>query len=554
MGFDDTAEATPQGPWQSTSRIHVAKHARKREDKPAPKHARAQSLRSRILTPLASFGLVAAVIAALLAGIGGGHRARTGSTDSPNSSNELGPLSAPAILNTDTPPTPRTVPPQTTPATQPFSRTNTTQPPAPTTTVAPTTPLFPTHAAHARSVMRQWTYRSPTASTTTTVTTKPATSSTPATTTITTVTTKPTAAAKGQTAPTTPATTTVKKSTATTTTTTTVKITPTTTTTTIVQTVPTTTTTTTTAPKASPVVPTSFLEGAYAGGDNPAGIAAFDAATGTHVSLATDYLPGDNGWAGMDGSSGTAVSQLAHIWASTGDALSLAVPIIPTSGGAPVGTLATGATGAYNSYFVTLAQTLVNGGEANAYLRLGWEFDGSWFPWNATTPANEASFATYFQQIVTSMRSVAGSNFKFVWNPDAGAFTTAGYNVALAYPGSAYVNDIGLDTYDSSWATPFTPANAWNQTQLPSLTAAHGFAASQGKPLAICEWGTAIRSDGHGLGDDPLFVTNFLDWMKNAADDVAYESYFDADSGGVNSLITGGSFPNSLAAFKAALG
>jgi hypothetical protein len=42
--------------------------------------------------------------------------------------------------------------------------------------------------------------------------------------------------------------------------------------------------------------------------------------------------------------------------------------------------------------------------------------------------------------------------------------------------------------------------------------------------------------------------------MKNPADDVAYESYFNFNGGGVNSVITGGSFPNALAAFKAALG
>ncbi len=52
------------------------------------------------------------------------------------------------------------------------------------------------------------------------------------------------------------------------------------------------------------------------------------------------------------------------------------------SSGLPVGTLAQGATGAFNSYYVTLAQTLVNAGESNAYLRLGWEFDGSWEPWS----------------------------------------------------------------------------------------------------------------------------------------------------------------------------
>ena len=62
----------------------------------------------------------------------------------------------------------------------------------------------------------------------------------------------------------------------------------------------------------------------------------------------------------------------------------------------------------------------------------------------------------------------------------------------------------------------------------------------------------AIRSDGHGLGDDPYFINQMVSWMHS--NDVTYESYFDANSGGVNSLITGGSFPSSLAAFSADLG
>lgn len=53
--------------------------------------------------------------------------------------------------------------------------------------------------------------------------------------------------------------------------------------------------------------------------------------------------------------------------------------MIPTNAAyVPQGTLAVGVSGAYNGYFVTLVQTLVAAGDANAYLRLGWEFDGTW--------------------------------------------------------------------------------------------------------------------------------------------------------------------------------
>jgi hypothetical protein len=253
----------------------------------------------------------------------------------------------------------------------------------------------------------------------------------------------------------------------------------------------------------------------------------------------------------MDGAGGS-ISWLTNAWKGSGYTLSLGVPMIPTeTNGTPDGTLAEGATGAYNSYFVTLAQSLVAGGEANDYLRLGWEFDGGWYPWAATTPAAEANYAAYFQQIVTAMRSVPGEAFRFVWNPDSGAFSEWGYNVALAWPGSSYVDVIGLDTYDQSWVTPQTPTNAWNQSTQPGLTGAATFAAAQGKQLAIDEWGIDNRTDGHGLDDDPLFVNNFVSWMKSH--NLAYESYFSNANSGGTTVITSGSFPASLAAFIADL-
>jgi hypothetical protein len=307
---------------------------------------------------------------------------------------------------------------------------------------------------------------------------------------------------------------------------------------------------------ASAKVPTTSLQkGAYVGSANLAGIASFDTETGTHSSVASDYLPADSGWSGLDGAHNSLKWLLSRGWTGSSYTLSLGVPMLLTdSSGKQVGSLAQGAAGAYNAYFTELAQNLVAGGEGNAYLRLGWEFDGNWFAWHATTPSQEVDFAAYFRQVVTVMRSVPGENFRFVWNPDAGAFTTAGYNVALAYPGNAYVDVIGLDAYDQSWVTPQNPVTAWDETTLPSINAARKFAAAQVKPLAFPEWGVAIRTDGHGLGDDPLFVDGMIAWMKSPTNHVAYESYFDASGRGTDSVITGGSFPSSLNAFSTAFG
>ena len=76
--------------------------------------------------------------------------------------------------------------------------------------------------------------------------------------------------------------------------------------------------------------------------------------------------------------------------------------------------------------------------------------------------------------------------------------------------------------------------------------------------MAVSEWGVTIRPDGHGLGDDPLYVNNLIAWMTNPTNGVAYESYFNyntlASGGDTNAELTGGNFPNSLAAFSADLG
>jgi hypothetical protein len=305
---------------------------------------------------------------------------------------------------------------------------------------------------------------------------------------------------------------------------------------------------------AAATAPSPFLDGAYVGAANVSGLARFASATHTTPTLASDAIPYSSGWPGLDGAGGSLDWQLQNGWSGTHYVLSLAVPMIPTdAAGVAEATLAEGASGTYNHYFTALARTLVAAGEANAYLRLGWEFDGGAYAWSATNPTDEADFSAYFRQIVTAMRAVPGERFRFVWNPTATAFAD-GYNLALAYPGNAFVNEIGLDDYDQTWLSPHTSTVEWYETTLPNLTAAHRFAASHHKPLAVCEWGLSTRSDGHGLGDDPFFIDNFATWMKNPVNDVQYESYFDFSAGGQDDSITQGDTPKSLAAFAADLG
>jgi hypothetical protein len=283
--------------------------------------------------------------------------------------------------------------------------------------------------------------------------------------------------------------------------------------------------------------------GDYAGWVDASGIAAFGSATDTHPTMATDYLDRTDGWAAMDNGGGEGG------WDNSGLRLVLGVPILPG-----VGTLAQGATGAYNQYFTTLAKNLVSEGQGNAILRLGWEFNGDWYPWSVANDTDAQNFAAFWRQIVTTMRAVPGAQFQYLWNPDQGGPTS--WDLTEAYPGNAYVDYVGSDTYDEYWGTPQTPQNSWANILSESwgLNWLASFAASEGKPIAIPEWSVCFRSDGHGLGDDPYFINEFANWV--ATNNVAFTDIFSYNdtAGGQDNDITNGDFPNALAAFKADFG
>jgi Glycosyl hydrolase family 26 len=301
--------------------------------------------------------------------------------------------------------------------------------------------------------------------------------------------------------------------------------------------------------------------GAYAGPANVAGVTSFAAVTGAQVTYASDYLPSNTGWNGMDGQGGS-LSWLTSAWATSGYTLILGVPVIPTdSSGTPVGTLAGGAAGSYNAYYVTLAKTLVSAGLGGSYLRLGWEFDGTWYAWSVTNATQAANFAAYWRNIVTAMRSVPGAAFKFVWNP--AGIQNLSWSVSSAYPGDSYIDFVGFDVYDQSWnsncfflgdpnnsVTTAQSTCVFNDilSQPEGLNWLVSFAQAHGKPVGIPEWGLAIRTDGHGLGDDPTFISNMRGWM--ASNNIAFGSYFNYDTPAMKSAVTDGSFPNALNSLK----
>ncbi len=166
-----------------------------------------------------------------------------------------------------------------------------------------------------------------------------------------------------------------------------------------------------------------------------------------------------------------------------------------------------GRPGAYDQYFTTLARNLVSDGEANAILRLGWEFNGYWYPWYVQTLDRRRQFR---HVLAAHRHHHAGRRRPAVQVPVERHERQHQHGLLAVpvYPGDAYVDYIGTDNYDDFWGTPFTPAAAWSNqlTQQWGLNWLASFAAAHGKPIAIPEWSVEYRDDGHGLGDDPSFI------------------------------------------------
>jgi hypothetical protein len=234
---------------------------------------------------------------------------------------------------------------------------------------------------------------------------------------------------------------------------------------------------------------------------------------------------------------------LTGYWAGTSAHRVWSVPLIPSDGSS---SLQTAASGSYNSKYATVAKALVAGGDGNATIRLGWEMTGEWFAWSGVK--DPAAYVGAFRQAVTAMRSVAGQHFTFDWNIAMGQA-----NPAPMYPGDAYVDLIGADNYDTSWATSYPPsdhARVWNHivTQTYGLNWLSSFASQHGKRMSIPEWGVVYKCAGHGGGDDPYFVDQMHNWV--ASHDVAYEAYFQVDDNSCSRFrLDSGLFPKAAAEY-----
>lgn len=221
------------------------------------------------------------------------------------------------------------------------------------------------------------------------------------------------------------------------------------------------------------------------------------------------------------------------------------LPMLPDTGA----TLADGAAGKFDELFRNYATKLVAAGYGDTVIRIGWEFNGVWFPWAAEK--DPQSYIAYWRRIVKTMRAVPGAAFRFDWCM-AGGWTN--FLPEEAYPGDAYVDIIGMDFYNVSIdPRAVTPEQRWDSRMNTrrGLKWHRDFATQHGKPISFPEWGTGLKPDGTGGGDDSYFIEQMAAWML--ASNMAYHNYWD-HTGGVNAKLSDNHQPKAGAAFLKAFG
>lgn len=194
--------------------------------------------------------------------------------------------------------------------------------------------------------------------------------------------------------------------------------------------------------------------------------------------------------------------------------------------------------GAYDARWRKMLQDIESyrAGKGATYLRFAHEFNGGYWEdlWQVTE-SEVADFKATWKRFRALQREVL-PEAKLVWCANDG--TGSGIrDIRTAYPGSEYVDILGIDTYNGwpyvSDATGFEAkwsAVSGNGAPL-GPESWRRFAEAQGVPLGIGEWGShAFDDGGSGGGDSPAYMQGMRDWLQKhggtGPGQIEYEVFF----------------------------
>ena len=296
--------------------------------------------------------------------------------------------------------------------------------------------------------------------------------------------------------------------------------------------------------------PHTWASGVWTGGDwSPARVAAFGTWRGSPVSTVTAY-PAYQTWAELAGSDWN-----VGVFDGFPGRLAYGLPLLPKTPG--TGTLADVAAGAHDDAFTAVAQTLVKHQRGDAFVRIGLEANGDWFPWGASADGNDpAAFKAAYRHVAGVLRAVA-PKLTLVFDIGCGHplrdQATRLDSLTALYPGDDVVDVVGCDHYDAhstisrtaaQFATSLTPGDAAGLQDVVDFARAHH------KKFAIPEWGLTQLS-AKGGGDNPYYIYAMYRFFQANAKDLAFENYFNEPAAYIaNSIWDVVQQPNAAAEYR----
>ena len=277
-----------------------------------------------------------------------------------------------------------------------------------------------------------------------------------------------------------------------------------------------------------------WASGAYLPADTPAAATAFGAWRQRPLDIAEVWLNRST-WASI-----TDPAWLYPRWRGSPYTLVVTVPMLPTD--VPRVSIQACAKGAYNAHWRRFGRVISSYGLGSSIIRLGWEFNGKWYPWAATDPK---AWARCYRQAVTSAWSTA-PQLRWDWNANRGV-SSALADPTRAYPGNDYVSMIGVDSYDQ-WPS-VARAGGW-QKQLNGKQGLNywlAFAKAHGKKLSVPEWGSMRYGRSAGR-DDPQYIRDMRAFFAANAHYIAFEAIF---QGSIGNYHAGHTMPNAAHAYQA---
>jgi hypothetical protein len=157
-----------------------------------------------------------------------------------------------------------------------------------------------------------------------------------------------------------------------------------------------------------------------------------------------------------------------------------------------------GAAGHFDHHFRALAARLVALNVPDTVVVLGWEMNGTTYTHRCGP--DPTAWKSYWNRIVTTMRSVPGQKFRFDFTPSRGLDAVPW---TQCYPGDGTVDIIGMDSYDQPRGVSFDE----HVKEPYGLQAQVDFAKSHNKPISYPEWGL-FRN-----GDNAEYMRRMLAWI-----------------------------------------